>query len=192
MPWSAPLDLKVLESKRNGNQSTQQSGATNSSKLGAEQTIVILGGGRRSGAIECPQYQDQSIKARAIERVRYGVSLSKAAHLSRLLTGGAPDATSSNELTEVELTQMILKNEFQVNALWVERQSRTTDENAAFSAKMLKQEGITISTQSPIFGTCPEPKPHLKSMILRSRQPPWAFIKEISFTHWISIPVPPG
>ncbi len=126
-----------------------------------------MGGGRRSGAIEYPQYQDQSIKARAIERVRYGVSLSKAAHLSRLLTGGAPDATSSNELTEVELTQMILKNEFQVNALWVERQSRTTDENAAFSAKMLKQEGITISTQSPIFGTCPEPMLYLKSMVLR-------------------------
>jgi uncharacterized SAM-binding protein YcdF (DUF218 family) len=143
MPWSAPLDLKVLESKRNGNQSTQQSGATNSSKLGAEQAIVILGGGRRSGAIEYPQYQYQNIADGAMERVRYGVTLSQATHLPILLTGGAPDATSSNELTEAELTQKILNNEFQIQARWVEKQSRTTEENASFSAKMLKQEGIT-------------------------------------------------
>jgi hypothetical protein len=49
--WSAQLDLKFLESKQIGNQGAKQSGATNSSKLEAEQAIVILGGGRRSGAI---------------------------------------------------------------------------------------------------------------------------------------------
>jgi uncharacterized SAM-binding protein YcdF (DUF218 family) len=141
--WSAPLDLKVLESKHNGNQSAQQSGATNSSKLGAEQAIVILGGGRRSGAIEYSQYQDQNIEARAMERVRYGVTLSQVTRLPILLTGGAPDATSSNELTEAELAQKVLNNEFRVQARWVEKQSRTTKENAVFSAKMMKQEGIT-------------------------------------------------
>ncbi len=141
--WSAPLDLKVLESKHNGNQSAQQSGATNFSKLGAEQAIVILGGGRRSGAVEYPQYQDQNIEARAMERVRYGVTLSQATHLPILITGGAPDATSGNELTEAELTQKVLNNEFQVQARWVEKQSKTTEENSAFSVKMLKQEGIT-------------------------------------------------
>jgi uncharacterized SAM-binding protein YcdF (DUF218 family) len=141
--WSAPLDLKVLESKHNGNQSAQQSGVTNSSKLGAEQAIVILGGGRRSGAIEYPQYQYQNIAAGALERVRYGVTLSQATHLPILITGGAPDATSSNELTEAELTQKVLNNEFQIQARWVEKQATTTEENAAFSAKMLKQESIT-------------------------------------------------
>jgi hypothetical protein len=78
--WSSPLDLKVLESKHNGNQSAKQSRPTNSSKPGAEQAIVILGGGRRSGAVEYPQYQDQNIEARAMERVRYGVTLSQAPH----------------------------------------------------------------------------------------------------------------
>jgi hypothetical protein len=63
--WSAPLDLKVLESKQNR--------AANSSKPEAAQAIVILGGERRSGAIEYPQYQNQNIEARAMERVRYGV-----------------------------------------------------------------------------------------------------------------------
>jgi uncharacterized SAM-binding protein YcdF (DUF218 family) len=141
--WSVPLDLKVLESKHNGNQSAQQSGTTNSLKLGAEQAIVILGGGRRSGAIEYPQYQYQNIAAGAMERVRYGVTLSQVTHLPILLTGGAPDATSSNALIEAELTQKILNNEFLAQARWVEKQSRTTEENAAFSAKMLKQEGVT-------------------------------------------------
>jgi uncharacterized SAM-binding protein YcdF (DUF218 family) len=141
--WSLPLDLKVLENKHNVNQGAKQNGAINSSKPGAEQAIVILGGGRRSGAIEYPQYQNQSIEARAMERVRYGVTLSQATHLPMLITGGAPDATSSNELTEAELTQKVLSSEFQVQARWLEKQSRTTEENAPFSAKMLKQEGIT-------------------------------------------------
>jgi hypothetical protein len=74
--WSALLDLKVLESKHNVNQSSKQNGAKNSSKPEVEQPIVIFGGGRRGGAIEYPQYQDQYIEARAMERVRYGVTLS--------------------------------------------------------------------------------------------------------------------
>jgi hypothetical protein len=125
--WSAPLDLKVLENKHNVNQSAKQNSVTNSSKPEAEQAIVILGGGRRSGAIEYPQYQYQNIAAGAMERVRYGVTLSKATHLPILLTGGAPDVTSSNELREAGLTQKILKNELQVQACWVEKQSPTTE-----------------------------------------------------------------
>ena len=70
-------------------------------------------------------------------------SLCLKTHLPILLTGGAPDATSSNEPTEAELTQKILNNEFQIQARWLEKQSKTTEENAAFSAKILKQEGVT-------------------------------------------------
>ncbi len=136
--WSAPLDLKVLENKHYVNQSAKQNSSTNSSKPEVEQAIVILGGGRRSGAIEYPQYQNQDIGVGAIERVRYGVTLAKTTHLPIMLAGGAPDATSSNELTEAELTQKILNNEFQVQSRWREKQSRTTEENAVFSAKMLK------------------------------------------------------
>jgi hypothetical protein len=149
--WQAPLDLKDLENKHTANQSTKQSieqstkknDEINSSNPGSEQAIVILGGGRRGGAIEYPQYQNQDIGIRSTERLRYGVTLSQATALPILLTGGAPDATSSHELAEAELMQRILKNEFQIQARWVENQSNTTEENAAFSAKLLKQEGIT-------------------------------------------------
>jgi hypothetical protein len=106
--WSAPMDFKVLENKRNVNQSTKQNRATNSSKPGAEKAIVNLGGGRKSGVIEYPQHQDHNIEARAMERVRYGVPYLN--FLPILLT----DATSSNELTDAEVTEKILKNEFLV------------------------------------------------------------------------------
>ncbi len=149
--WPAPLDLKDSENKHSANQSTKQSieqsikknDEINSSNPGPEQAIVILGGGRQGGAIEYPQYQNQNIGIRSTERLRYGVTLAKATHLPMLLTGGAPDATSSHELAEAELMQRILQNEFQIQARWVENQSNTTEENAQFSAKMLKQEGIT-------------------------------------------------
>jgi uncharacterized SAM-binding protein YcdF (DUF218 family) len=137
--WSPPLDLMVLE----GRYDSKLSEGTSTARKGVEQAIVILGGGRRSGAIEYPQYQDQDIGIRSTERLRYGVTLSQATALLILLTGGPPDATSSNELAEAELMQKILKNEFQVQARWVESQSNTTEENAQFSVKMLKQEGVT-------------------------------------------------
>lgn len=85
---------------------------------------MMLGGGRRSGANEYPQYQSQSIEARVMDRVRCGVTLSQSAHLPILLTGGAPDATSSNELSEAELTQKILKNEFLVHAMLGKKEIR--------------------------------------------------------------------
>jgi uncharacterized SAM-binding protein YcdF (DUF218 family) len=70
--WSPPLDLKVLEDRYYSKLSEGKS----ASRQGGEQAIVILGGGRRSGAIEYPEYEYQNIKARAMERVRYGGTLS--------------------------------------------------------------------------------------------------------------------
>ncbi len=110
--WSSPLDLKVLEDRH----TLKLIEGRSASRQGVEQAIVILGGGRRSGAIEYLQYQYQNIEARAMERLRYGVTLSQATHLPILITGGAPDATSSNELSEAELTQKVLNNELQIQA----------------------------------------------------------------------------
>jgi len=179
--WSAPLDLNVLENKHNVNQGAKQNGVINSSKPGAEQAIVILGGGRRSGAIEYPQYQDQNIEARAMERVRYGVTLSQATHLPILLTGGAPDATSSNELTEAELTQIVLNNEFQVQARWLEKQSKTTEENAALSAKLLKQEGVTHIYLVTHFWHMPRAQAVFKKHGLKITPAPMGFYQKDQF-----------
>jgi uncharacterized SAM-binding protein YcdF (DUF218 family) len=187
--WSAPLDIKDLENKYNANQiakqsiqqSSKQNSETDSSIPGSEQAIVILGGGRRSGAIEYPQYQGQNIEARAMERVRYGVTLSHATHLPILITGGAPDATSSNELSEAELTQKVLKNEFQIQARWLEKQSRTTEENAAFSAKMLKREGITHIYLVTHFWHMPRAQAVFEKHGLRVTPAPMGFYKKDQF-----------
>ncbi len=189
IPWSAPLDLKDLENKHNTNQiakqsirqSTKQNSETDSSTPGSEQAIVILGGGRRNGAIEYPKYQGQNIEARAMERVRYGVTLSQATHLPILITGGAPDATSSNELSEAELTQKVLKNEFQVQTRWLEKQSRTTEENAAFSVKILKQEGITHIYLVTHFWHMPRAQAVFEKHGLRVTPAPMGFYKKDQF-----------
>jgi uncharacterized SAM-binding protein YcdF (DUF218 family) len=171
--WSPPLDLKVLEDRHNSKLSESKS----ATRQEAEQAIVILGGGRRSSAIEYPEYQYQNIEARAMERVRYGVTLSQTTRLPILLTGGAPDAKSSNELTEAELTQKVLNNEFQVQARWVEKQSRTTEENAAFSAEILKQEGITHIYLITHFWHMPRAKAVFEKYGLKVTPAPMGFYK---------------
>ncbi len=140
-----------------------------------------MGGGRRSGAIEYTQYQNQNIAAGAMERVRYGVTLSQATHLPILLNGGAPDAISSNQLTEAELTQKDLSSEFQVQARWLEKQSRTTQKNAAFSAKMLKQEGIIHIYLVTHFWHMPRAKAVFEKYGLKVTPAPMGFYQKDRF-----------
>jgi uncharacterized SAM-binding protein YcdF (DUF218 family) len=98
-----------------------------------------------------------------------------------LISGGAPDATSSNELTEAELTQKVLNNEFQVQARWVEKQSRTTEENAAFSAKMLKQEGIAHIYLVTHFWHMPRAKAVFEKYGLKVTPAPMGFYQKDQF-----------
>lgn len=104
--------------------------------------IVILGGGRRKGAIESPQYQNQDLSSESFERLRMGAILSHSLKIPILLTGGAPDKTSSNDLPEAEVMAIILEKEFHLKAKWLENQSHTTQENAQFTSEILKRESI--------------------------------------------------
>jgi uncharacterized SAM-binding protein YcdF (DUF218 family) len=53
------------------------------------EVIVILGGGRRKGALENPsEYQQQDLSPNSMERLRYGARLSKQTKLPILVTGG--------------------------------------------------------------------------------------------------------
>ena len=105
--------------------------------------IVILGGGRRKGAIELPEYQFQDVSAATMERLRMGARLAKVSQLPILVTGGAPDQTSHQDLPEAVVMQQVLQQEFNLRVQWVERQSNTTEENAIFSEKLLKEANIT-------------------------------------------------
>lgn len=127
MKWPMPLDISA------------------GAKLpeAAPQAIVVLGGGRRKGALETPEYEQQDLSKDSLERVRYAARLASATHLPILAIGGMPDQTSMKDKPEARVMAQVLKEEFHQSTVWVEDQSATTQENAAFSAKLLKDRGIT-------------------------------------------------
>jgi len=107
------------------------------------QAIIILGGGRRVGALDAPpQYQRQDVSVASMERLRFGARLAKATRLPILVTGGAPDRVSEKDIPEAILMSHVLQDELGVGAKWVESNSNTTQENARESAQILKKERI--------------------------------------------------
>jgi uncharacterized SAM-binding protein YcdF (DUF218 family) len=99
------------------------------------QAIVVLGAGRRYA----PELGQETVNGAALQRVRYAAWLAKRTGLPLLATGGL--AHDSNP-AEAVLMQQVLAREFAVPVRWVESESRTTYENAKFTAKILKSEGI--------------------------------------------------
>lgn len=102
------------------------------------QAIVVLGAGRRHGAEEYGG--GDTLNALALERLRYGAWLAKRSGLPLLVSGGL---AKNGQPAEAELMKRVLAQEFSLAPRWVEPDSRTTYENAEFSAKMLKADGIT-------------------------------------------------
>ncbi|MBU3542224.1 YdcF family protein [Polynucleobacter sp. MWH-Loch1C5] len=104
------------------------------------QAIVVLGGGRRKAALESYDYDQQDLSKESMERLRYAATLAKKTKLPILVTGGAPDRTEPTDLAEAVVMAKILQKEYGLEARWVEGQSATTQENAAYSAKLLQQD----------------------------------------------------
>jgi len=103
---------------------------------GEAEAIVILGGGVYRGALE---YDEMiSPNARTLERIRYGAMLSREKRKPILVTGGAVETL----LPEAVSMRNVLEKEFLIPVRWVEDRSRTTRENARFSAEILHREGI--------------------------------------------------
>lgn len=99
--------------------------------------IVILGAGRERGD---PAWggQDQPTGT-ALERMRYAAQLAKASGLPVLTTGGLHYGTPPSE---AQLMADRLKADFGVDVAWKEEASRTTWENARFSADVLQPLGL--------------------------------------------------
>lgn len=98
------------------------------------QAIVVLGGGRRA-AIE---FGGETLNRYAMERVRYGARLHKETGLPILVTGGI---VSQGIESEAALMERFLE-ELGIQAQWLEEESRTTYENAVYSAPILEAAGI--------------------------------------------------
>jgi uncharacterized SAM-binding protein YcdF (DUF218 family) len=100
--------------------------------------IVVLGGGRQRSA---PEYGFTTLHARSVERLRYGIWLSRKTGLPLAFSGGNGRAEPVGP-TEAELAAGIAELEFKHPLRWLEDQSRDTHENAVRCLALLKPEGI--------------------------------------------------
>lgn len=101
------------------------------------EVIVILGSGREEAD---PAWGSDQPSATAIERLRYAARLQRASHLPILISGGLHYGQPPSEAA---LMAEVLQRDFAVATHWREARSRTTWENAQFSAQLLKAEGIS-------------------------------------------------
>lgn len=131
--------LLILSLPVTGNallQSLETSPPITESQLKDIQAIVILGGGNNSQA---PEFvNEDTVNRWTLQRLRYGAYLQQKTGKPILVTGGAPFGGR----TEADAMAETLQRDFHAQDIWTEDQSKDTAENAAFSAAILKEQGI--------------------------------------------------
>lgn len=96
------------------------------------EAIVVLGSGRYT---EAPEYElADTVSTQGLERLRYAAFLQRKTGLPILVSGGAP---GGEDTAEAEHMQAVLSEDFHANVKWIERESRTTYENARYSQALL-------------------------------------------------------
>ena len=115
----------------------QQSVKLTAAEKNKSQAIVVLGGGRARVASSDGDY-DQ-VGAITLMRLRAAALLQRETHLPLLVSGGAPDGAGESEAV---LMARSLKEDFDVEARWVENDSINTYQNASLSAQLLRKENI--------------------------------------------------
>ncbi|MGE6660475.1 YdcF family protein [Pseudomonas sp. NPDC077408] len=100
------------------------------------QAIVVLGAGREQAD---PGWGSDQPSHIALERLRYASRLAKASGLPILASGGLHYGEPPSEAL---LAAEALERDFNTPTQWLEERSRTTWENARYSAEVLKAAGI--------------------------------------------------
>ncbi len=95
------------------------------------QAIVVLGSGRYSNASE---YGGDTVGRTDLLRLRYAAWLQRRTGLPILVSGGSPFGES---VSEADLMQQCLTQDFGAHVRWVEGKSRTTWENARYTRQLL-------------------------------------------------------
>lgn len=104
------------------------------------EAIVVLAAGRYAAA---PEFGGEEIPDYiALARLRYAARLYRQSGLPILVSGGNGTADGKYRPKAIAMANA-LKEDFAVPVKWIEPDSANTAENAAFSASMLKREGIT-------------------------------------------------
>jgi len=99
--------------------------------------IVVLGAGRRP---ESPEYGMGNLKPATIERLRYGLWLSRKTGWPVGYTGGIGHDAEPGP-SEAEIASRIATEEFGHPLRWVEGRSRDTWENGALTVPLLRDAG---------------------------------------------------
>lgn len=105
---------------------------------GAHTAIVVLGGGVRPMALE---YGQATLAPASMERLRYGVWLSRRSGWPLAFSGGAGHAQPGAP-AEAAVAARIAAQEFNHPLRWTETRSRDTRENAAFTLPLLRAAGV--------------------------------------------------
>jgi len=100
--------------------------------------IVVLGGGRRQFAAE---YGVATLKTAGLERLRYGLWLSRQTGLPVAFSGGLAPGSEPGA-TEADIAGRIAEREFGRPLRWTEDASRDTRENAIRTVALLAPQGI--------------------------------------------------
>ncbi len=102
--------------------------------------IVVLGGGMEPLA---PEYGVANLATPSLERLRYGLWLSRETGAPVAFSGGVGWAQRPDVQAEAQTASRIAQQEFGRPLKWIEDRSRDTRENAQRSVGMLKAEGVT-------------------------------------------------
>lgn len=100
--------------------------------------IVVLGGGRR---LVAPEYGVASLKPRTLERLRYGIWLSRETGLPIAFSGGVGYGAEPGP-SEADIAARIAEREFGRPLKWTESESRDTRENAIRTIALLQAQSI--------------------------------------------------
>ena len=98
--------------------------------------IVVLGCDRYANA---PEYGRDEVSACTLVRLRYAAELQARSGLPVLLSGGRPLGEAESE---AQLMDRVMTDRFGIKARWLEQDSRSTAENAAGSAALLRAANI--------------------------------------------------
>jgi uncharacterized SAM-binding protein YcdF (DUF218 family) len=115
-------------------------------RAGAE-AIVVLAAGRLRYA---PEYQERDIPDYiALARLRYAAHLQRRTGLPVLVSGGngaisADSDAADRSYSKADAMATALREDFGVPVKWIEPRSRDTNENAAFSAALLRAGGVNV------------------------------------------------
>ena len=107
-------------------------------KKAPKTAIIVLGGGRR---LLAPEYGLSTLHPRSIERLRFGIWLSRETGLPLGFSGGVGNGALPGP-SEAEIAARIADREFGRPLRWQEGESRDTRENALRTVALLQPQGI--------------------------------------------------